>query len=434
MGQMLIEPPWTMHYRTNFRKEQVSAAPRPGVKHSTVPEGHLDPDELTRRLYMVLAEQKAHAERRQRAHKGGLRPASNTRHRDSTKPAREGRPQPAEPRADLITELRRSESAKTKPVPDAQGTEYHHVPSQAAKQFTRTTTVDNMRDSDLVHKLSKRALKFHLQGSKTGRSTTKSGANDKNSSGATDVAPAELTSALQQTQAQHSKHLERNQFQRTRILDDAARLDHGRQQLQQQQHTFEAELSRLHHPHPRPAKPNTPAGWWQQHALRRNSTGNTLDPVAFDTTAAAATTSPTTAHHHIRRSLIALDPPMDTLLEDSAAAAPLSPTTVAAEEQHVLARFPPAERARADWTQSDELARRGGAKMLLLSPLLRKADSLWALRAGRRGSRDLAVEKEKEKEGDGEKAGEGEGEAVAESPVSPTKAGGKGSFFAKFKR
>ncbi|KAK4038120.1 hypothetical protein C8A01DRAFT_37960 [Parachaetomium inaequale] len=387
---MFVQPPWTMQYRMNYTRGQVTGGPKPSGRPpkapARVPEGQFDPDDLTRRLYVVLAEQKALAERKRRARgegssrKDGLGPSSSTRHR-------EARQRPAEPPVDLITELRRTESAKHKPsshtaaaapAPDSQSEAYHHVPQEAAKQFTRTTTVENMRDSNLIHKLSKHALKFHLDGPR------------------------------------------------------ATRPDH-----EQQKHTFEDELSRIlpsnHHSHSHNHNHNHNHNPTQskQHA-RRNSTGNAAD----------LSHHPDGRHHlgggaPARHSLlIAPDTlAMDTLLEDV--------TTPPPEE---LGRFPPADRrVRVDWTQSDEQqqqascgggsgsggsgvggvggSRAGGPKLLLLSPLLRKADSFWMLKV-RRGSKDSAGS-----------ASSSVGGETAHSPTTPTAAkAGKGGFFGRFKR
>jgi hypothetical protein len=100
-----------------------------------------------------------------------------------------------------------------------------------------------------------------------------------------------------------------------------------------------------------------------------------------------------------------------------------------------------------DWTQSDESrAGRGGPRMLLLSPLLRKADSLWALRGGRRGSKDSEGRSSFSSSGvggDGKRgvAGEkGVGGEGAGNGVTATAGGGespktgKGGFFGRFRR
>jgi hypothetical protein len=439
---MLAESPWTMQYKMNYTRDHVYGGHKPSGRPykaaAKVPEGQLDPNDLTRRLYVVLAEQKAHAERRRRA-RGE---PSNSKDSVGTAPSargRETRQKAAKPPADLITELRRTESTKhtpshtaaAGPAPDSQSEAYHHVPQEAARQFTRTTTVENMRDSNLVHKLSKHALKFHLEGPKALRPSN----NDANNGPSKPaLAPAELTRALQQTQSQRDKLLDRNQFQRTRILEEAAAQPHHHHHQPTQRRTLEDELSRIlpgggshHYPNPN----QTAAA---KH-LRRNSTGNTITATSSDPASTGATS------HHARHSLIAAPDTlvMDTLLEDD-------PTMAGAGDDGdalVLGRFAAAERARVDWTQSDETGRMGsasvsarvggghghsrgvggsgsgsgvGPKMLLLSPLLRKADSLWTLR-GRRGSKDSS----------GGVGGGVGGEEVVQSPTTPTAAkGGKG--------
>ncbi|KAK4247105.1 hypothetical protein C7999DRAFT_32477 [Corynascus novoguineensis] len=453
----------------NYTRGPVPGGHGPSVRShkasASVPEGQFDPDELTRRLYLVLAEQKAHEERKRRSRGHTW----HTRHR-------EARQRHDEPPADLTTELRRTETAKYKPAgavraPDAPPKAYQHVPQEAAKQFTRTTTVDNMRDSSLIHKLSKHALKFHLEGP----------------GGRPDAAadPAELTRALQQTQIQRDMLLDRNQFQRTRALEEAARLDYHQQNRQhparKQQHTLEAELARIlsvggghhhqqtHYNKQQQQQSTSTAAWG------RNSAGNVADHLS------TSPSSPSATDEHAgggwgggrRRSLLAAAAApdtlvMDTLLEDVPPAPPLQPA---------------ADRARVDWTQSDEPApppithvnnnnssrssrhadgnpsaninrddnhnndkynnnnntsrNSAGPRLLLLSPLLRKADSFWMLK-GRRGSRDSSGSGGKAVGGDGiteHAAGEAVGQSLPTTPTTPTTPSrmGKG-FFGRFKR
>ncbi|KAK3901132.1 hypothetical protein C8A05DRAFT_16643 [Staphylotrichum tortipilum] len=447
-------------HRTDHAWEHVSAAHRLGGRQfkppapPRVPDGQLDPDDLTRRLYAVLAERKAHAERKQRAQhlhasrkEGRGQPGAGNRPRDDAKPApRQHHHKPADPPTDLITELKRAGSATTKPppaatadpAPDADGTapppQYRHVPQEAAKQFTRTTTVENMRNSDhLVHKLSKRALKFHTEGAGAPRTTRAE----------TALAPAELSRALQHTQTQRERHLDRNQFQRTRILEEAVHLDEAASSptTQKKQHTFEAEIARL--------LPTRTLSKSLGHA-RRNSTGNAADLLP-------ASHNPHPPYPLARHSLVATDPSLlglmlDPLAEDPSQNNPPSPPP---EE---LGRFPPPDRARVDWSQSDERTKKG---RMLLGPWLRKADSLWGLRRGSRdsdgggdkekGSHKGGSDKGSEKGGKrgsekgshrggsekgsskgekgSEKAGSEKGEEVPASPRT-----GKGGFFGRFKR
>jgi len=128
----------------------------------------LDPEDLTRRLKTHLAGQKLQAERR--------------RARDVTQ--------------------------KSGP--------YHHVPQVAASDFARTATPDTMGHRDLsqgqVHKLAQHALRLQLVGE--------------------DAAPkASPSSALRQVQACDQARAERaiisdrNQFQWSQELEEAARGD-----------------------------------------------------------------------------------------------------------------------------------------------------------------------------------------------------------------
>lgn len=188
----LLAMTWTMPYDSTYTREQPlvpSWPPRKSQNATTKrrPVGHFDPEELTRRLNIVLAEQEAQKRRklwaRQKAEAKAREGA--TQHRSAHDRA-ETRGTARAPGTDLITELRRSKSAKRQsshaaPPPDHDGQdtaehrEYHHVPQEAARQFARTTTAENMRGGDsnknnsssnktnsLINKLSQTALKYHL--------------------------------------------------------------------------------------------------------------------------------------------------------------------------------------------------------------------------------------------------------------------------------
>ncbi|KAK3315049.1 hypothetical protein B0H66DRAFT_535939 [Apodospora peruviana] len=401
---------------------------KPSQQHRRqLPESHFDPDELRHRLHLVLADQRAHAERKRRTRAEGAGQTStatssssaeataiapktgattiitdiniNNKNNDdpngtTANPRRDGgarqrshdggrRPESLptakeQTPADLITELRRSKSSArrkssklTLSVVDGNA-EYHHVPKEAAKQFTRTTTQENMRNANiregenLVHQMSKRALKVHKENEKA----------------TVPLAPGELNRALRNTQAQRERAL-----------------DQERERENKSSHTFQGEIARI-----------LPAGHQRHHsnsaAARRNSTGS-VD--GFERSAVA---------EHNRRSLIQMEPVMDDSEED-----------VTPPEEEVQ-KVPPHEH-RVDWSQSDESGRR--QPKLLLSPLLRKADSWWALR-GRLGSKGAASQDEKEAgspphESGSKTAASAVAPATATTPKSP-----KAGFFAKFKR
>lgn len=435
--------------KMGFSREQtfVRAQAKPLRPNPRQLQGHFDPEELTRRLYIVLADQKAHAERkRRRAEEAALAPKEprswNVRHlgRDAaaaermpkvttrekatceaatSQPPRQTSARPAmsmsggelkrqnpskpsaqrkEPMAALAKDAPRS-------APEPATATYRHVPQEAAKQFERTTTIGTMRDaysssSALVHKLSKEALEHHLA-----------------AAGAV-VQPTSLRAAVIEEQPislveKLVQDRERVDQWRSNIPDEqvaAAPEEELEEEFyiapQYQQHSFRAERARLMLPLPAD----------QQH--RRNSTGDI----------------PGKAPEDRRLSMVLVgQPSLAEVLEAAAAAAPDDPMDALS-----------AEKRRADWTQSDAQATAGGIVTTaeasiaanpapqrhkpLLSPLLRKADSIWTLR-GRLGS------------GGGRAQEKGDMPQIPESPKSPKSFKSskspkepKGGFFAKFKR
>jgi len=387
--------------------QQAPAPRRPSdrpARSRRVPEAHFDPEELSRRLYLVLAEQKEHAERKRKAREaststGYNKPSSSSNRRRDGAGRRDGgqassstgshtqHQQPAT--TDLISELKRCSLNKrrgsklglnttslTQSGSDpnsasageagASPSEYHHVPSQAARQFARTTTVDVMRDSNQIHTLSKRALKYHLE---AGRTTKQGG-------GETAVNPAELAKVLRYNLAQRDKALERNQFQHSRALEEAVQKVQEREREERAKnplrdaHTFEGELSRI-----------APPDYVQQHlhpnkALKRNTIAV---PSASRSSAAAGFSADDDLLEDSvrRRSLILMEQPtLEAVTED-----------VNAQIEEEAARFSAHEHRAVDWTQSDEVPHRrrnssqGNSRpKLLLAPLLRKADSILGMR------------------------------------------------------
>ncbi|KAK0705295.1 hypothetical protein B0H67DRAFT_593716 [Lasiosphaeris hirsuta] len=382
-------------------------------RSKTLYQGHFDPNELCYRLNMVLAQQKAHADRKRRALET---PGNASRHDGAGRPQEPpGQPEPSPSRVtatsalqshrgpsdtstDLVTELKRSRSTKQQRQSKAaaahadaagEAAEYHHIPQEAAKQFARTMTVEVMRDNNTqVHELSKRALKLHMDGGRTIRQV-----------GATtaDMAPAELTQTLRYSQERQNKVLDRNQFQRARALEEAAQHDIEREREYgplRSRHTFQCEISRI-----------TPDNYHNQagYEKRRNSTGG----VAADLLLSGGHSG--VANEPMRRTLITMEPLLDAV-EDATPPPDDLPglVSVAARREH----------ACADWTQTDETPRghSSGRQKLLLSPLLRNTASLWGLR-GRLGSKGG-----QDKEGSPQQ----EHEQVPKSP--------RASFFAKLLR
>jgi hypothetical protein len=368
----------------NFARTQAKLVkPRPKAN-----QGHFDPDELTRRLYLVLADQKIHAERKRiRQEEAKLRDARSwtSRHHSSKDGAKskeavlersssKTKPTDKPPSGDQQLQkqkslkLNKKDQPAAKPIPNPssipptadQQTSYHHIPQEAAKQFTRTTTVDGMRDpsnpgSNLVHKISKQALKYHL----TGRQPP-------------------TTDTHNRTAIRHDRIPEEVEEEPPTPPED--------------KHTFHNELIKVLPPD-----------------QRRNSTGDLLVRA--------------TSEDH-RRSMVLVDSLAEALVEDG------TPEREALSPREV-------NEHRVDWTQSDEMRLKEqpavtAQRRTVLSPLLRKADSIWMLR-GRLGSGSSG-----KAEGDCEKI---RSESPTKSPglkspgpKSPKVGGGGGGFFAKFKR
>jgi hypothetical protein len=399
-------------------------------------QGHFDPEELSRRLYVVLADQKAHAERKKARVGEVAEPKAprpwNARQPNKEIPSRKSKEASLEKAtathsshdtslkptvSTSSAELRRQKSSKLgaakkevkasaardepKSAPAPTSTTYHHVPQEAAKQFQRTTTVETMRtdssNNNLSHKLSKQALKLHLAAGAAAHSSA-------------------LRSAV--IEEQPISPVEK-------LLQDRERVDHWRStipeepplpeaedekeeyhvapqyQQQREQYSFQAELARLKQP--------THA----DHAHhRRNSTGDILAKSAEDN----------------RLSMILVErTSLADVLEEGFAPVPEDEPYPAHADEH-----------RVDWTQSDEQraaaaaaaaagTETGGALPAqrhkpLLSPLLKKADSIWTLR-GRLGSGAKTQDK-------------GDMPLIPEAPKSPKspRSPPKGGFFAKFKR
>ena len=192
-----------------------------------------DPDELTRRLYIVLAEQKAHAEQKRRfkaetARSGTLaRPPANAQEKSRRRVTlMEDAPRRKDSHAaghGSGERPKRSSSRKTKeadvPAPHTEvfGPDGHYIPQVAAAQFARTTLGDaaSEQDKSLVHKLSRKAMKYHMQGSNVAREVT-------------DAPPCEQAKALRRAQSTRERNYERNQFQHPgslHPLDEAAAFD-----------------------------------------------------------------------------------------------------------------------------------------------------------------------------------------------------------------
>ncbi|UNI20209.1 hypothetical protein JDV02_006319 [Purpureocillium takamizusanense] len=339
----------------------------------------LDADDLSRRLRIVLAEQKAHSERKRRARVEAER---RTRHNSSRVTVKAKPPnvlvQPAkaterhdgdEPHQNRLHSTASKNSSSSTQKEDHEGHTHGHpyVPQVAAAQFTRTTTVETVSERHITNKLSKKAMRFHLDGLNASREMAGITA---------DTAPFEQAQALRRAHNARERQYERNQFQHPVHLETAGEVDEL-PPLVPQRRTFETHFSSH--------KEST------DKEARRRSTGSILGKA--DPQPRASCEIPSLAEHS--------DPRKD----DDVVGGPL-------------------EHQRVDWTQSDEAQNQAiPVNMPRQSPpALRKPESKWTLR-GRLGSFTKHGKEDKTPSPPDEKVGS------LESPKSPV-----AEFFARFKR
>ncbi|GFP58283.1 hypothetical protein TASIC1_0010009400 [Trichoderma asperellum] len=374
----------------------------------------LDPEDLTRRLQIVLAEQKAVAEKKKRARAAveaerQANAAAAARNASVLHPGQHGIPLgPTAPSTYIqkkqitaskshgklisrdssehapkterlqVAGMKNSTSSSNRNSEDAAPSNYRHVPQVAASQFARTTTTETVTEKHLLHKLSRKAMKFHMEGP-----------NAMASMAASDLTPSEQNKALRRVQSMREKQYERNQFQHSHTLATTAEIDE------------------------KPASPAT-AHTFQEHRKSKDEPNKDLR----------------------RRSVGAILGRMISA-EAEPARASLSSTENQSVANHSDALPANADEHRVDWTQSDEAAiLQQQQKQQLQQPqpplkastsqhALRKSESRWALRTklgsfGKKSDKLSSPTEEKDEE------------SLVESPKSPlAKAGG---LFARFKR
>lgn len=392
---------YNMNYAYDFKATQLvhrpaknkTADPRPPKPKPAPPRRGLDPDELTRRLQFVIAERKAHDDRRYRprvvpsprkpfrtqetSEAKSLRRRTaaldtSSSSKDKSRSKGSDHPHHAENNS-LAARFRRraSKAALDEQLStDPAASEGPYVPRVAASQFADTTIGDSPPDKAQIHRLSRAALKYHMDGV--------NGDAQVVSTAAPGAAPIEQARALRRAQTLREKNYDRNQFQ---AAASTSMPDHwdpamqaapllGRRRSILTAHAAEEK---------------------QLRASRRRSTGSVLsaDPAL--------------------RYAVLLPPPMN----------PTDLATVA-EAHH-----------RVDWTQSDEVA--AAAAVSSSSPPRRpksaspahstKGESKWKLR-GRLNS--FHRNKEEKSPSPPQPPAADDVEAAPKSPIA--------SLFARFRR
>ncbi|KAG5952358.1 hypothetical protein E4U53_001040 [Claviceps sorghi] len=212
-------------------------AAQTGIKASSKPKSQLaqsqpvDPHELSRRLSVVLAEQKARSERKRRhartdvasqleQHSLDGGPYSNDYQLLSSSADR------AKPKVNITHEMEHlslhegpslhrlspnkfstSSTQNVQDEPENKHT-YRHVPKVAASQFASTTTAESASEMASIHVLSRQAIKFHLDGPNASLAVRRLNDSD---------APYEKNRAMKRAQSMRERQYKRNPIDKTRL-------------------------------------------------------------------------------------------------------------------------------------------------------------------------------------------------------------------------
>lgn len=220
--------------------KQQSGKPRHRAHPKSQP---FDPEDLRRRLYVVIAEREAQNEKRTRQHVDSMpaKWAQVERERDIQRlyiehlaatttttwmpevTAPPPRPSTTVPKSRLQQSIqdkirqRSSMIAAPSEPPDSDTAEcpkYRHIPDQAAAQFSRTATSSGMQgEKAAVHSLSRAALRLYVEGT----SSADRSAIDSS------ITPGKQRKIMQRAQSQRDKQHGRNQFQESRMEDGRRR-------------------------------------------------------------------------------------------------------------------------------------------------------------------------------------------------------------------
>jgi len=401
---------------------RVVAQPAVAVK-PTKPKNHpaqslpFDPNELSRRLFLVVAEQKSDAERRRRARaekterRGKAAQSGSSQPKDGPakasassaaapsaasvgRPAGDKSQSPTSTKEDSSSDKRASPDSKRsnstaasipgrkpsqgpgsapKPAPE-EGTPHPYVPRVAAVQFARTTTPGTMREGGVSHKQSKQGLKFHLEGNLGQRSLVLSSTGAQNTVITSTGAPFERTKSLGRSHSHRHRTHDRTQARHPRILEGTLEADDERDSVSHRDTSEEGRGC-------------SDRGEHHQNKGRRSSTGDLGERIARD---------------EAQRCSVVLLEPADPEEEG--------------EEEAIDPRT--ADEHRVDWTQSDEPKYKP-------KDLSRPKMSIWALR-GRLGGLSLTKHSREDKTSVMEDQSE-----TPESPASFKSP--KTGFFSRFK-
>ncbi|KAJ6784172.1 hypothetical protein PWT90_09263 [Aphanocladium album] len=224
-----------MNYAYDFHAAQMVHRPakkavddlKPPKRKAAPHRSALDAEDLTRRLQFVIAERKAYDEKKRKSRVVSLsskpfRPKETSEEKSlrrkttalDSKDKRKSRVgEPTE--SSLAVRFRRRASKAAldgQQTPDRITSPGPYVPQNAASQFADTTIGDSPPDKHQIHKLSRAAVKYHMDGVNGDSQVVSSTFNG--------VAPIELARALRRAQSLREKNYDRNQFQAASSMPD----------------------------------------------------------------------------------------------------------------------------------------------------------------------------------------------------------------------
>lgn len=223
---------YTVNYAYEFQDEKLVHRPakpkmdwKPPKPKAALHRRALDPEDLTRRLQIVVAERQAHDDKKRKsrviaASSKAFRSSKTDeekaqRRRTIAIDAKEKRKSRVlDPHADnsLTGRLRQraSRAAMEDQLPaDPAATDGPYVPQVAASQFTSTTLGESPPDKSNIHRLSRAALKYHMDGLNANPHVAATAGSD--------IAPVEQAVALRRAQTLRERNYDRNQFQASAI-------------------------------------------------------------------------------------------------------------------------------------------------------------------------------------------------------------------------
>ncbi|PHH92893.1 hypothetical protein CDD83_4036 [Cordyceps sp. RAO-2017] len=245
------------------------------------PSQPFDADELKRKLCLLLTEQDGGsggekgrivvaAAGRAASDAGAIdgRPGKLPRRRDED--IRHGEQQPRKIKLHLTASRRPSGSGHGQDE-SVRCSSYRHIPQVAATQFALTTVVDGSIERQLLHRLSRPAIRYHHDGpSAEPEPAARPGA-----------APSEQARALRRAQSLRERQHERRHFHHSSALGTMVEADET-QPACRHRHTFESYFK---------GKVDEPDG--PRNARWRRSTGSSIlgrpDPTCGDNSAGPAT-------------------------------------------------------------------------------------------------------------------------------------------------